>query len=75
VSDPELDALYARALASGATGGKLTGAGGGGFLFLYCPSARQSAVRTALASYKELPFTLEPDGSKVIFNIRRSPWT
>ncbi len=75
VSSPEIDAIYDRARASGATGGKLTGAGGGGFLFLYCPSGNQSAVRATLAEYKELPFTLEPDGSKVIFNIRRSPWT
>lgn len=75
VSSPEIDAIYDRALANGATGGKLTGAGGGGFLLLYCPSGKQSTVRAALAGYKELPFTLEPDGSKVIFNIRRSPWT
>ena len=74
VSSPEIDAIYDRALAAGATGGKLTGAGGGGFLLLYCPSAYQGAVRAALDGYKELPFTLEPDGSKVIFNIRRSPW-
>lgn len=74
VSSPEIDAIYDRALASGATGGKLTGAGGGGFLLLYCPSEKQNAVRAALDGYKELPFALEPDGSKVIFNIRRSPW-
>ncbi|HBH02520.1 MAG: GHMP kinase [Elusimicrobia bacterium GWA2_69_24] len=75
VSSADLDALYERARAAGATGGKLTGAGGGGFLLLYCPWAAQAALRSALGGYRELPFTLEPDGSKVIFNIRRSPWT
>jgi D-glycero-alpha-D-manno-heptose-7-phosphate kinase len=52
-------------------GGKITGAGGGGFLMLYCPHERQDAVREALSCLQELPFQLERDGSKVIFNYRR----
>ena len=47
------------------------GIGGGGFLLLYCPPDRQSAVRSALRDLKELPFALERDGTKVIFNARR----
>lgn len=71
ISSPEIDALYESALDAGATGGKVAGAGGGGFLLLYCPPDRQSAVRDVLCDMKELPFSLERDGTKVIFNARR----
>ena len=71
ISSPHIDALYERALDAGATGGKIAGAGGGGFLLLYCPPDRQSAVREVLPEMKELPFSLERDGTKVIFNARR----
>ena len=71
ISSPSIDALYERALDAGATGGKIAGAGGGGFLLLYCPPDRQSAVREVLAEMREMPFSLERDGSKVIFNARR----
>lgn len=71
VSSPLIDELYAAARKAGALGGKITGAGGGGFLLLYCPIEKQDRVRTALAALPELPFRLEPDGSKVIFHYRR----
>ncbi|HID12166.1 MAG TPA: GHMP kinase [Candidatus Latescibacteria bacterium] len=75
ISDPGLDALYDRALKAGATGGKISGAGGGGFLLLYVPRHKHDGVRRAMEelSLRELPFMLEQDGSKVIFNIRRYP--
>jgi D-glycero-alpha-D-manno-heptose-7-phosphate kinase len=57
--------------AAGALGGKMPGAGGGGFLLLYCPPAKQQDVRAALHGLWELPFSLEREGSKVIFNYRR----
>ena len=71
ISDVHLDDIYARARAAGALGGKIAGAGGGGFLLLYVPPSRQDAVRAALAPLRELPVAFEPDGSKVVFNIRR----
>ena len=71
ISNSHIDALYERALDAGAGGGKIAGAGGGGFLLLYCPPDRQSAVREVLSEMKELPFSLERDGTKVIFNARR----
>ena len=71
ISSPQIDALYERALDAGATGGKIAGAGGGGFLLLYCPPDRQSSVREVLTEMQELPFSLERDGTKVIFNARR----
>ena len=66
-----IDEVYTQALRAGALGGKITGAGGGGFLLLYCPPERQEDVRTVLCELRELPFRLEPDGSKVILNYRR----
>ncbi len=68
VSNSVLDDLYQTALNAGATGGKIAGAGGGGFMLLYCKNGRQEDVRQALAHLQELPFKLGQDGSKVIFD-------
>ncbi len=74
VSDDGIDAIYQLARDTGAIGGKICGAGAGGFFMLYCPHHLQSRVRSALSEYRELPFNLERDGSKVIFNVRRYEW-
>ena len=71
ISNGRIDEMYEAARRAGAIGGKISGAGGGGFLLLYCPVERQDAVREALAPLQELPFALERDGSKAIFNYRR----
>jgi D-glycero-alpha-D-manno-heptose-7-phosphate kinase len=71
ITNREIDRLYERARRAGALGGKITGAGGGGFLLLYCPNGRLEAVRAELSELRELPIRLEQDGSKVIFNGRR----
>jgi D-glycero-alpha-D-manno-heptose-7-phosphate kinase len=71
ITNGAIDDLYELAKRSGAMGGKITGAGGGGFLLLYVPYERQSAIRNALCGLQELPFRLEADGTKVIFNYRR----
>ena len=68
ISNGRIEEMYAAARAAGALGGKITGAGGGGFLLLYCPSGSQESVRAALGSFQELPIRLERDGAKVIFN-------
>ncbi len=72
INNGVIEEAYQAALAAGALGGKIAGAGGGGFLLLYCPYAYRSQVRQALHKLKELPFQLEPDGSKVIFNYQHS---
>jgi D-glycero-alpha-D-manno-heptose-7-phosphate kinase len=75
ISDKGIDELYEGALAAGALGGKLAGAGGGGFLMLYCPLAAQDAVRARLNGHvRELPFHFDRDGAKIIFNVRRDPY-
>jgi D-glycero-alpha-D-manno-heptose-7-phosphate kinase len=71
ISTGAIDEMYDAARSAGALGGKITGAGGGGFLMLYCPREKQDAVRDALDHLPELPFHLERDGTKVIFNYRR----
>lgn len=74
ISNPTIDEMYKKAIDAGATGGKISGAGGGGFLLLYCKNAFKNSVREALKEYREMPFLLEKDGSKVIFNYRRYSW-
>jgi D-glycero-alpha-D-manno-heptose-7-phosphate kinase len=71
ISNEAVDDLYLTARKAGALGGKLTGAGGGGFMLLFCPHERQDDVRKALPGLQELPFSIENDGSKVIFNYKR----
>ncbi len=71
ITNGSIDDLYELARRSGAIGGKITGAGGGGFLLLYVPYEKQSVVRNALCDLQELPFRLASDGTKVIFNYRR----
>lgn len=67
ISNATIDALYARALHAGAVGGKIIGAGGGGFLLLYVPPDRQKAVRDTLANLRLEPFSFEPLGSRIIY--------
>ncbi|MFA7295965.1 MAG: GHMP kinase [Dehalococcoidia bacterium] len=70
ISSPEIDALYAAARAAGATGGKIAGAGGGGFLLLAVPEAAQARVRAAMgARLRELPFHLVPHGSEIVLDL------
>jgi D-glycero-alpha-D-manno-heptose-7-phosphate kinase len=71
VTSTEIDNIYQTARKAQAIGGKITGAGGGGFLLLYCPPERRDSVRSSLRGLRELPFLFEEDGSKVILNYRR----
>lgn len=71
ISNGMIDDVYNAARKAGAVGGKITGAGGGGFILLYAPHEAHRAIRRALSKLQELPFQLESDGSKVIFNYRR----
>jgi D-glycero-alpha-D-manno-heptose-7-phosphate kinase len=67
ISSGAVDHLYERARAHGAIGGKITGAGGGGFLLLFVPLSAQERVRKALKDLICVPFALESSGSQIIF--------
>jgi D-glycero-alpha-D-manno-heptose-7-phosphate kinase len=75
VSNSQIDQAVDAALGAGASGAKVTGAGGGGFLLVTCPVEHQRAVRAQLSDMKELPIKLEPVGSRVIFNVHRDIWS
>ena len=75
VSNSQVDGAVTRALEAGASGVKLTGAGGGGFLVVLCPMERQRAVRESLADMRELPIRLERFGSRVVLNVARDIWS
>lgn len=66
ISNEKIDGYYEAALKGGASGGKVVGAGGGGFLLLYCEEDRQEEVRKALAELKEMTFSFDPQGSRII---------
>ncbi len=66
ISTDSIDEQYERAKKAGALGGKLLGAGGGGFLLFYVPKDKQADVKKALAGQMYVPFSFENDGTKVI---------
>ena len=70
ISTPRIDQLYELARRSGALGGKITGAGGGGFLLLYCERDRQPVVRETLSAegVQEMTFAFDAQGAQVIVN-------
>ena len=67
ISTSTIDDLYARARDAGAIGGKLAGAGGGGFLLLYCPKIAQARVREALSALQTLEFRFDWGGARIAF--------
>ncbi len=70
ISNQRIDEIYETARRQGALGGKLTGAGGGGFLLLFCPRDRQRAVREALGGFglKEMRFHFDMSGARVVYD-------
>lgn len=67
VSTPLIDEMYQRARQAGALGGKILGAGGGGFMLLYVLEEKQQAVRAAMSGFREVPFETDAQGSHIIF--------
>jgi D-glycero-alpha-D-manno-heptose-7-phosphate kinase len=66
VSEPRIDQMYELALANGALGGKLLGAGGGGFMLLFVPEENQPRLRNAMQGYCEVEFSINAPGSSII---------
>lgn len=67
ITNKDIDYCYEKALKAGAVGGKLLGAGGGGFMLFYCPLKKQDKLRSVLRNLFELKFTFDYEGSKVIY--------
>ena len=67
----DIDRWYARGKSAGALGGKILGAGGGGFLMFYCPAQHRLALRQSMAAegLRELNFQFDQEGAKVLMNI------
>jgi D-glycero-alpha-D-manno-heptose-7-phosphate kinase len=67
ITTPEIDRIYEMALKSGALGGKLLGAGGGGFLLLFVPPQAQKKIKASLNHFLYVPFQFENSGSQIIY--------
>jgi D-glycero-alpha-D-manno-heptose-7-phosphate kinase len=67
ITNLEIDEYYNKALKAGALGGKILGAGGGGFLLMICKPNHQAKVKNALKELPLVPIRLEPQGSKIIY--------
>ena len=68
ISNLEIDAMYQTARDAGALAGKISGAGGGGFLLIVAKREDQNNIFKAMSAYRELPFMIEDGGSKIIFD-------
>lgn len=67
VSNDRIDSIYEKGLAAGALGGKLLGAGGGGFLLFYVTPEKRESLRAAMKDYLEVPFCFENEGTRVLY--------
>jgi D-glycero-alpha-D-manno-heptose-7-phosphate kinase len=67
ISNNTIEQYYLKARAAGAIGGKILGAGGGGFLLFYCDESKQECVRNALKELREIDFQLAKHGSRIIY--------
>lgn len=67
VSTSAIDGWYQAAREAGAVGGKILGAGGGGFLLLYAPRERHDAIAAALGELRRIPFAFDREGSRIVF--------
>jgi D-glycero-alpha-D-manno-heptose-7-phosphate kinase len=67
ISNPGINEIYDAGIRAGATGGKLLGAGGGGFMLFYCEKAKQARLLESLSPLEQFPFAFEREGSKLIY--------
>lgn len=67
ISNPKIDQIYHTGIKNGALGGKLLGAGGGGFMLFYAPKENQAAIQAALDEKMFVPFRFEFTGSKIVY--------
>ena len=68
ITNPAIDKIYNKAIKNGALGGKLLGAGGGGFFIFYVPQQKQKRFINNFKNFITIPFNFAPEGSKILFN-------
>jgi D-glycero-alpha-D-manno-heptose-7-phosphate kinase len=71
ITNSRIDDIYEIGMANGAEGGKLLGAGGAGFMLFYAHEKEQPGLKAALSGCREIPFKMESEGSKIVFNDQR----
>ena len=67
ISDPQIDYWYAKGIANGALGGKILGAGNGGFMMFFAPKELHNQILTALCELKSVKFRFERSGTQIVF--------
>jgi len=67
ITDPQIDAWYASGMAHGALGGKLLGAGNGGFMMFYAPKERHAQIKAALSDLEPVKFRFDRTGAQIVF--------
>lgn len=75
ISNHRIRDIYEKAIGAGALGGKLLGAGGGGFILFFVPQERQEAVRSSLRDLVHVPFRFEGAGSQIIFSDKEEDYS
>ena len=70
ITNPLIDETYDKAMAAGATGGKLLGAGGAGFMIFYVPEDKHAAVRSSLSHLREMEFEMDNSGASIVMTDR-----
>ena len=68
ITNNEIDEMYDKAIKAGALGGKILGAGGGGFLLVYAPVEKHKEIEANLKEYRKVDFQFENQGSRIIFS-------
>ena len=70
IANLQIDDVYDRAINAGATGGKLLGAGGAGFMLFYVPEDKQESIRKALDDLREMEFEMDNSGATIVMTDR-----
>jgi D-glycero-alpha-D-manno-heptose-7-phosphate kinase len=68
ISDLQIDGWYSKGILAGATGGKLLGAGNGGFMMFFAPKEKHAKIMEAMEGLQRLPFSFDDKGSKIVFS-------